>query len=293
MNQRAGSVLRMPSPLRAGLHRFSLPLLAAGAFALIVVGKADALLVERIRTSVADGLAPLLELVARPSAVIASITERADAIANVYADNERLRRNEARLLHWQATAERLAAENQSLRDLMRVAPDPQLQFISARVISDTGSSFVRTLLTAAGRRHGVRKGQAALTGDGLAGRVLEVGERSSRILLVTDMTSRIPVLIERTRDHAMLAGDNSDFPRLLYLLPDAAPAPGDRIITSGDGGIFPPGLPVGVIQTVDQRGVLVQPFVRLQRVEFLSLVDYELPSILEAAGWAQRGGAAR
>ncbi|MFX4941244.1 rod shape-determining protein MreC, partial [Acinetobacter baumannii] len=88
-------------------------------------------------------------------------------------------------------------------------------FITARVVADPGGPFVRTVLTTAGRRHGVRKGQAAMAGPGLIGRVIEVGEWSSRVLLITDLNARIPVVMENSRQRAVLSGDNSEMPRLL------------------------------------------------------------------------------
>jgi rod shape-determining protein MreC len=164
-----------------------------------------------------------------------------------------------------------------------MAPDPRVQYVTARVIGSSAGAFVREVLIAAGARDGIAKGQAALTGEGLAGRVTEVGNRSARVLLLTDINSRIPVLLEGSRHKAILAGDNSNEPRLLFLPPDALPAPGDRIVTSGDGGAFPAGLPVGIVGSVEEGVVTVLPFVDWDRLEFLQLVDYELTGFMGSA----------
>ena len=93
-------------------------------------------------------------------------------------------------------------------------------------------------------------GQAVVTGEGLAGRVAEVGDNSARVLFVTDVNSRLPVQVERTRERAILAGDNSALMRLTLAQSVAGVQRGDRIVTSGDGGSFPVGIPVGeVVQT--------------------------------------------
>ena len=122
-------------------------------------------------------------------------------------------------LYRQTIAQRLDAENRQLRTMLHFVPDPRSSFISARVIGDHTGAFVREVLISAGEKSGLRKGQAAMTGDGLAGRVSEVGARSARVLLLTDINSRVPVVVERTRDRAILAGDNSNRPQLLYLKP--------------------------------------------------------------------------
>jgi rod shape-determining protein MreC len=159
-------------------------------------------------------------------------------------------------------------------------PDPKSTYVSARVIGDQVGAFVREVLIAAGARDGLLKGQAAMTGDGLAGRIAEVGQRSARVLLLTDINSRLPVLLERTRDRAILAGDNSNRPQLLYLKPRTELRVGDRVVTSGDGGVFPAGLPVGVVESIEDGVVSVAPFVDWDRMEYLRVVDYQLGGIL-------------
>jgi rod shape-determining protein MreC len=126
--------------------------------------------------------------------------------------------------------------------------------------------------------------------------VTDVGDRSARILLITDLNSRIPVMIESTRERAVLAGDNSNEPRLIYLRQGASVSPGDRVVTSGHGNTWPPGMPVGVVTAIGDRGVLVQPYVDWSRLEFIRLLDLNLGGILTApppAAPAARSRAAR
>src|SRR3546814_99565 len=162
-----------------------------------------------------------------------------------------------------------------------MVPDPAIDYVTARVVGDPGGAFVRTVLINAGERNGVEKGQAAITGDGLAGRVAEVGQRSARILLLTDINSRVPVEAGTARDRAVLAGDNSNAPELLYLGPTAKLQVGDRVTTSGHGGVFPPGLPIGVVSAVGEKGVRVRPFVDWAHMEVLRIVDYEMTGIID------------
>jgi rod shape-determining protein MreC len=91
------------------------------------------------------------------------------------------------------------------------------------------------------------------------------------------------VLIEPSRQRAVMTGDNSGQPKLLYVPGDASLAVGDRVVTSGHGGIFPPGLPIGLVASVGDNAVRIQPFVDLGRVEHLQLVNFGLPGGLGAA----------
>ncbi|HER26444.1 MAG TPA: hypothetical protein ENI69_04980 [Rhodospirillales bacterium] len=90
----------------------------------------------------------------------------------------------------------------------------------------------------------------------------------------------MPVLVEPTRTRAILAGNNTDRPRLIHLPPGVTVSPGDRIVTSGDGGVFPMGLPVGVIETVSEAGITMQPFVRRDRIEYVRLIDFGLKGVI-------------
>jgi rod shape-determining protein MreC len=279
---RGGSALRFASA-RAWLQRFTFAFLFIAAFALMLLGRADGDLIQRARTALTDAVSPILDGVARPLESVRQAYDNARDFVNLRAENEALRQDQERLLQWQVVARQLEAENQGLRDLLKFIPDPGASFVTARVVADNGGAFVRTALVAAGYRDGVRRGDAAMTGDGLVGRVVEVGQRSARILLLTDINSRIPVVVERTRDQAILAGDNSDNPQLLYLPHGSSLVPGDRIVSSTAGGAFPPGLPIGIVGSVQNGIAIVSLFVDWDRLEYLRLVDYHLPGILDGS----------
>ena len=284
MNKPSGSVSRLATPIKAWAQRFAFLFLVVGAFALMLIGKADTVLVERVRTVVGDAVAPILEFIARPIDTIGNTVAGIGELTELRARNAALERESERLRHWQTVARRLEAENAALRSLTDMVPDPRLRYITARVVGDQGGAFARSVLVNAGSRDGIAKGQAAVTTRGLAGRVTEVGQRSSRVLLLTDINSRIPVLVGAARDRAIMAGDNTGQPRLLYLAAGTEIRPGDRVVTSGHGGVFPPGLPVGVVTQANETALRVQPFVDWAHMEYLRLADYELPSLLLSPG---------
>ncbi len=266
------------STIKALLQRFSFVLFVFLSIALMVFGRVEPFMVDAVRARVSDAFAPILNAMSRPAATVARFLESINTMIELHTENNRLRVENAKLLQWQQAALRLEAENRSLRSLLEFQPGPTASFVSARVIANPGGSFVNAFLVTAGQRHGVRKGQAAIAGPGMVGRVVEVGDWSARILLVTDINTRIPVVIESSRQRAILAGDNSELPQLIYLPPEAAVHPRDRIVTSGHGGMFPPGLPIGEVMSVTDRGIKVQPLVDLGRVEHVQIVDFSLPA---------------
>lgn len=266
--------------LKGLAQRFAFGLLVLTAFAVMVIGKADTVIIERVRSAVVDIAAPVLAAVSRP---VQSVNEAVAEIEDLIAMREelvRLREENARLLSWQNVAQRLEAENKALRSFFAFSSGPQATFITARVVGDAGSAFVRSMLLNAGARQGVRNGQAVMTADGLAGRITEVGETSARVLLISDINSRIPVLVERTRERAVLAGDNSRQPRLTLMPPGMTVEAGDRVVTSGHGGTYPAGLPVGVVASVGEKAVRVEPLVDWNRLEFVRVVDFGIAGIL-------------
>lgn len=207
-----------------------------------------------LRTASADLFAPAFAAVSLPFQTLADLAGGATGLTELRAKNAQLAQENARLKEWYQSALRLQAENQSLRDLLHVKLDPVYTFLSARVVADGGNSYVKSVLVSAGHRDGVREGQAVLSGQGLVGRVAETGATTARVILLNDFNARVPVLIEGTRQKAILAGTNEDSPVLMYLPPDSTVPDGARVVTSGDGGIFPPGLAVGSVQ-VDPLGV--------------------------------------
>ncbi|MCC9626006.1 rod shape-determining protein MreC [Thalassospira sp. MA62] len=280
MAQHGGPQQRIFSPLRTALHRFAFILLIFSAFGLMLLGKADTVLIERIRAASADLVSPVMSIISRPAATINEVTESFANLTNLYEENERLRRENKQLLAWQQAARNLAHENERLRDLAQYTTPPAIHLITSRVIADMGGPYAHSMMISSGSRDGVAKGQAVISDEGLIGRIAESGYQASRVLLITDINSRVPVIVESSRDRAFLSGDNTDRPLLTFLTADAAVAPGDRILTSGHGGAFPPGIPVGIVSSVSENAIRVSPLFRRHQLEYLRVADYGLNGIL-------------
>jgi rod shape-determining protein MreC len=273
-------LIRLSIPLRQALARLSLPVLIAVAFGTMLLGKADALLVERARMALADALAPIWTAVQEPVTAMRRAVGEAEALMKLREENARLVEENERLHRWQAVALALEAENTLLRRQLAWIPEPAPQFRTARVVADAGGTYARAVLLAAGPQHNIRKGQVALDERGFAGRVTEVGSRSARVLLATDINSRVPVTLEGTRARAIMVGNNSARPRLQHWPEGTTPREGERVVTSAEAGAFPAGLPVGVVRWTESGAAEVELFAQLDRLDVLRLFDFGLAGIL-------------
>ena len=272
-----GNAQRAAMPLKGMVQRFAFVLLIGASLMLLVLGKAQNPLVERFRSTVFEVATPVLEVLSQPVIATNRLIDEVKSLFSIRDENFRLLEENERLRRWHSVAQGLEQENAAFRSLLAAKPLPSTAFISGRVIGDAGGPFVRTILINAGARSGVRTGLAAVTADGLIGRVIEAGRRASRILLLTDLNSRVPVVLEGSRYRAVLEGDNSDTMRLTFLPNAAQVTAGDRVVTSGNGGVFPPGLPVGTVTSVSGGQIRVQPFAGYDRLEYVRVLQYAFP----------------
>jgi rod shape-determining protein MreC len=161
------------------------------------------------------------------------------------SENRRLKAELKEMRQWRDVAMALRNENARFRTLMGLQTDPPIPMVAARIVSDSRGPFANTRLANAGYEKGVKAGQPVMSENGLVGRIIGVTNGASRVLLLTDTASKVPVMIDRTNARAILQGDGGPNPKLDYLRGQAPVKEGDRVITSGDGGVIPRGLPVG------------------------------------------------
>jgi rod shape-determining protein MreC len=269
------SLSRLTLPLKALVDRFAFGALVLLSIALLVVGRANVQLLEGIGTRISDVLAPALDAMMQPINSSSRLVEQVGELVALRAENARLREQNLRLLEWQSAARQLSLENAALRQLLSMPAEPERPTaVTGRVIADTGGPFVHTVLLDVGTEHGAARGMAAVNERGLVGRVIEAGRRSSRVLLLTDFNSRVPVMVEPSRDQAILAGTNTGHPALVFLPINPRLTIGDPVVTSGRGGVLPPGLEVGRVRSIDDAGVVVEPLVDFTRLEYLRLLEY-------------------
>ncbi len=272
-------MIRLSIQARQALAKLTLPVLIAASFGLMLLGKADALLAERARMALADALAPIYVILAEPLAGVRNAISNAADLWDIRGENARLREENERLRRWQSVALALDAENQRLKANLRWIPDPAPSYVTARVVADAGGVYAKAVLLSVGPNHGIRKGEIALDERGLVGRVTEVGARTARVLLITDLNSRIPVILENSRAHAILIGTNGPRPRLVYWPEGSMPQEGERIVTSTEASAFPANLPIGIVHFSSSNVPEVVPAAKLDQLEVVRIFDYGLGGI--------------
>ncbi len=273
-------MIRLSIQVRQVIARLTLPVLTALAFGLILLGKADAVIAEQARESLGDSLAPLYATLATP---IGRMQQALSSVGEVFVlarDNAELRKENRELRKWQAIALALDAENKQLKAALHWVPQPAASYITARAIADGGGLYVRSVLLAVGPHSGVKRGAIALDDDGLLGRVTEVGARSVRVLLVTDLNSRVPVALENG-GRAIMVGTNGPRPKLEYWTAGSRPQEGERVVTSAVVGAFPAGLPVGTVHYGAHQQPEVELAAHLDRIDIVRLFDFDLGRKLE------------
>lgn len=266
------------------LRRIGLGGLALACLGLFFLWRGDNPRLEALRMALADRVSPALAAVARPVSGLAAMVEDWERFSDVHGQNRELRREIQRLRGWRDAAQELERENAQLRALNNVRLSPRIGFATGEVFADAGGPFARSVLVNIGAEDGVRDGAAAVDGAGLAGRVVGVGERVSRLLLLTDFDSRVPVKVLPSGQRGILSGDATEAPRLRFLADDSAVSVGDRVLTSGDDGVFPPDLPVGVVAAVGDRLARVRLAADYQRLEFVRVLRWEREQPMDAPG---------
>jgi rod shape-determining protein MreC len=272
-------VIRLSIQARQAIARLTLPVLILASLALILLGRASPIVGERGRTALSDALAPLYSVLDAPFSAVRDVGADLADTFTLRAENTQLRQENERLRRWYDVAMALDAENATLKANLHWIPDPALSYVTARVVADAGGVYARSVLLSIGPNNTVRKGQIALDASGLVGRVTEVGARSARVLLLTDMNSRIPVMLEGSRAPAILVGGNSPYPRLMFLPEGSKPAEGERVITSAVAQAFPAGLLVGTVHYSDSGVPEVDPAAHLERLEIVRIFDYGLAGV--------------
>ena len=254
-------------------------------FALFLLWRIDSPRVERLRAALVDRVVPSFSWAMLPITKATAMIEDFQSYRRIYDQNQQLRRELQQMKAWREAALQLEQKNARLLDLNQVRLDPRLTHVTGVVLADSGSPFRQSVLLNVGARDGIRDGWATMDGIGLVGRISGVGQTTSRVILLTDSNSRVPVTVQPSGQNALLSGDNSAVPPLEFLEKQDLVRPGDRVVSSGDGGLFPAGLLVGqVAQGTDGR-LRVRLAADYERLEFLRVLrSHEAERITQPGG---------
>jgi rod shape-determining protein MreC len=261
-----------------GVRRVLLGAITAVLVLLFLIWRIDNARVEQLRVSLIDRFVPSFAWTLKPVAATAQMITDLRAYGRVYEQNVELRRELQRMQGWREAALQLEQKNARLLALNNVRLSPRLTFVTGEVMADAGSPFRRSAMVNVGRVDGVTDGSAALDGLGLVGRIAGVGERSSRIILLNDGSSRVPAVIRPSGQRAMVSGDNGPAPALDFIDQTDELHPGDRVVSSGDGGLYPPDILIGQVIVGPDGRQRVRLAADYRRLDFVRVVR-AVPSV--------------
>ena len=229
-----------------------LVIVLALAVVLVLLGKAQSGLFDRARMRITDWMAPTLESIHAPIQGFNRFIGSIDELFVVYRENLALKDENARLKQWRNVAVVMQGRVQHYQEMLHAVPDPAVDSVLARVIGRASRPFLQTMILDAGESSNVKPGEAVVDARGMIGRIYLAGDHTSWVILLTDLNSRIPITIasadgKPTSLQAIMTGDNNAEPVLDTLSQSVTLSPGDQVVSSGDGGLLPPGLPIGTV----------------------------------------------
>lgn len=241
---------------------------------IFIFWRIDSPRVERFRAQVTDAILPNMDWAMAPVTGMINLARDFQSYQRIAEQNAELRRELRQMQAWKEAALQLEQENARLLDLNNVRLDPRLTYVTGVVMADSGSPFRQSLLLNVGARDGIVEGWATMDGIGLVGRISGVGQTTSRVILLTDASSRIPAIIQPSGQRALIAGDNTGAPPVDFLENPDLVRPGDRVTTSGDGGVFPAGILIGSVAESPDGRLRVRLAADYERLEFLRVLRH-------------------
>ncbi len=265
-------IIHLSRPLKAFLIKFSKVFLILFCLIAVFVAKIDSPFTRSVRVSILDGYSEIASIVVLPVNLVSNFFQNIGDYFFVYSKNVELTKYNGYLERQLAILSQVKVENEHLKALLNFVDDKKYKFVSSKVIGGESGPFSRSIVINAGKKDGVERGLAVIGENGLVGRIIEVGHNSSQVLLLSDVNSRIPVISSLSRQKSILEGNNSEHPVLNYLPKDNSLKEGEEIITSGDGELFPEGLPVGLFYLSKSKEHMVKPYVKWDSLENLGVI---------------------
>jgi len=217
-----------------------------------------------------DVSAKIMGVFASPVRGVEMLFSSAGDRATAYHDNKALRAENERLQAFEHKVLDLQTRLKIYEDLLGMEPgDNNVERVAAKSVSETNGPFVHSMLINAGQNKGIAQGHAVSTVNGLLGHIVRAGKSSARVLMLTDLNSHISVMSQRSQSRAIMIGTNGKRPRLDYISPEADWKVGDRVVTSGDGGVFPSGISIGVTEILEGDAIGVRLFTQGKPVDWV------------------------
>ena len=257
--------------LRKGTQqRFSLFALIVFSAILIYVDTIETKPLDYLRSFIKDTIYRGSVVVSLPSKGFGSVFSTIENHLNLFNKNIKLKEENAQLKEQIFDPDFLIFENKQLRQLLDEQITSSINLVSARVMLDKQSPYLNSFIINSGSNKKIKNGMAVLDGKNFVGRIVDVNFFSSRVLLVTDLNSKIPVSIEPSGHQAILSGRGIKEPTLEYLPKNHQVQSGNKVYTSGKEGIFAPGIPIGEVK-IDDEKIFVSLFSDISQIVFINI----------------------
>ncbi len=263
---------------RGSRQRAAVPIFLVLAAGLMVLSRLGHPAVQDARLRLLEYAAPVLGTVQVYMEPLRWAGNRVEAFFLHSGELSELRNENRKLKSWQWRARELERKLEELSAISRVVRDQRADFVTVRVIAQSPGALVQSALINAGAKARLKSGYPVLSGEGLVGRVVEVSATAARVLLLTDPSSRVAVFVGKRSVRAVLSGDNRVLPQLSYIPDKASISNGDVVSTSGLGGFFPRGLPIGMVVATPE-GLRVHLNANVDKLEYLSVLFHDMPTL--------------
>ena len=251
-------------------QRFSLFALIVFSIILIYVETIKTKPLDYLRSFIRDTIYRGSVIVSYPSKGFKSVFGAVESHLNLFNKNIKLKEENAQLKEQIFDPDFLIFENKQLRQLLDEQVTSSTNLVSARVILDKQSPYLNSFIINSGSNKEIKNGMAVLDGKNFVGRIVDVNFFSSRVLLVTDLNSKIPVSIEPSGHQAILSGRGTNEPTLEYLPKNHKVQSGNKVYTSGKEGIFTPGIPIGEVRMSNEKN-FVSLFSDISQIVFINI----------------------
>ncbi|MDR1693837.1 MAG: rod shape-determining protein MreC [Lactobacillaceae bacterium] len=264
------------SKIKLLTKRFAIVILFLSAFAFMLISKTDTKVIGETSSLAMNIVSPLIDTLSIPAKITVKGYDYAVDLQKTYKENIALKGENLKLNDENRYLKSLEIENRLLSRLLDYIPPPEATSSTIRIVATENDAFSNSVIAYTGGSDKIRKGHIAMSNTGVVGRVENVGKMYSKITLITDINSKIPVIVEKNRVRGILIGDNTNINKLMFTPRAADISIGDKIITSGIAGVFPPGLPVGVVISIDKSGIKVKPYADIQGAEYIRIIGYDI-----------------
>ena len=247
---------------------------------MMVLWKTQNPFIVSMRFRIAESMSPVVSILSAPAKWIKAGKDEVSRVFFLYKKNAELEEENRKLRTWRALALQLQSEQNEIKKMLGYVAYPKSTSVVARLVMDVGDKFSRSYIALAGEKDGVKNGAVALTDKGLFARVIEIGAHGCRLMLLSDYLSRVPVLVGPERVPAILAGDNTNHPKIIFTEETEKINVGDVVLSSGYLGVYPTGLNVGIIASKNDEDIVVDLFETGEQLSFVRLVDFGLGDVL-------------